>query len=264
MAWPRIRDVIGQRPSPPAAELSTGRFSTRTLRKAAVAHASQLFSSVMPVPFQGEIFLAGGAFKPLIKEGHAVRDLDLWVRDRRVRERLCDHLVRCGATLVRDFRPYCILLRAGAMDIEVTYQNVKDRPISEILEGFDLAPCGIAATYVDGQVTQATITPAAIKSLRDGEVLINKPFLRRLETKRTPDVLQGLDRVARFASEMGMAVPEEQRQRLWAIYEELFTHEERQACVDTYMKATVEYKGHCDVPMLQRASSGFPTDGLEA
>ena len=87
-------------------------------------------------------------------------------------------------------------------EIEVTYQNVKDRPISEILEGFDLAPCGIAATYVDGQVTEATITPAAIKSLRDGVVLINEPFLRRLETKRTPDVLQGLDRVARFATEM--------------------------------------------------------------
>ena len=62
-----------------------------------------------------------------------------------MRERLVDHLIACGAELVHDFKPYCIKFKRRGQLIEITYQNVKQRPISEIVEGFDIACCAIAA-----------------------------------------------------------------------------------------------------------------------
>ena len=44
------------------------------------------------------------------------------------------------------------------------------------------------------------------------------------------------------------------RERLWSLYENEYTEEEQQACIDTYLAATVDYKGRCNLDVLRRAS----------
>lgn len=224
------------------------------------AHAGELLRSVLTKPFPGELFLAGGAFKPLLNPGNAVRDLDIWVRDRRQRGRLRDHLVACGAEVVHDFHPYCIKFQCGERQLEVTYQNVKDRPIGEVVEGFDIACCAIAATYSNGRVTDSYVSPRALRSVEEGRVMLTKGYVDRLRERRSPDVLQSIDRVSSFADEVGFELPEELSERLWGVYENEYTEEEQQACVDTYLSTTVDYKGRVDLDVLRRANREEPVE----
>ena len=222
------------------------------LRRAVKSHAASLLDPIFDEPFGEEVFLAGGAYKPLLKPGHPVRDLDLWVRDRKVRERLCAHLLAGGAKLVHDFKPYCIKFSKGEAEIEVTYQNVKNS-IDDVLAGFDIAACSVAASYQGGRVINCAITTRAQRSFAERAVFLNEGYIRRLEAKRSPDVLQSIDRIKQFALALDMELPGELCERLWAVYENVYTREEREACVDTYMKTTVEYKGRGNLEVLQRA-----------
>lgn len=83
------------------------------LRRAVRRQAAVLLKPIFDRPFADEVFLAGGAFKPLLKPGYPVRDLDLWVHDRKARERLCARLVEEGAELIQDFKPYCLNLKTA-------------------------------------------------------------------------------------------------------------------------------------------------------
>ncbi len=256
MRWLSLKWLAPQGGGEPAAGRCPAAEEEPLLREVA-RHAEALLAPVFTERFDDEVFLAGGAFKPVLNPGHPVRDLDLWVRDRKVRERLRAHLVeRCGAEVVHDFHPYCIKFRAaGGEELEVTYQNVKDRPIADVLYGFDLAPVSIAACYRGGEVTSAVVTEEARRAIERREALFNRTYLEKLEAARNPDVLQALDRLTRLSEELGYAVPEDEVERLWEIYEGIYDRGEQQACVDTYLKTTVDYKGRCDLRLLQRASA---------
>ena len=234
------------------------------MERAVKGHAKSLLQGILPRPFDDEVFLAGGAFKPLINPAQGVRDLDLWVRDRKVRERLVDHLTDCGAELVHDFKPYCIKFERKGQLIEITYQNVKQRPISEIVEGFDIACCAIAATYDGGQVTDCYVSPRAVDSASCREVMLTAGYIRRLQENRPPDILQSLDRMRRFSEEVDFELPERVSERLWRVFEGDYTDEQREACVDTYLSTTVNYKGRCDFDILRRASGGGVVPAGEA
>lgn len=226
------------------------------MERAAAAHAQALLRPVIGAGFEDEVFLAGGAFKPVLKPGHPVRDLDLWVRDRRARERLVEHLLANGCELVHDFHPYCLKLEHGGTEIEVTYQNVKARPISWVLERFDIAALSIAATYRSGRVIGVTALPAAVRSFAEGRLYLNEGYIDSLEERRSPDVLQSIDRISRFAEAFDMVIPDELCEEFWAVYETVYTREEREACRETYLRTTVGYKGRCDLGLLRRASGG--------
>ncbi len=235
-------------------EVERPRIGLASLPRLVRGHAATLLEEVLSQPFSGELFLAGGAFKPLLNPEQDVRDLDLWVRDRRSRERLLSHLVACGAEVVRDFHPYCIKLLHGEREIELTYQNVKGRPIGEVVEGFDIACCAIAATYRDGKITDSYISPRALRSAEERQVMLTKGYIDRLLEERPPDILQSIDRLSCFAEEVGFDLPEEVSERLWKVYEEDYDEDEQRACMDTYLSTTVEYKGRVDLSVLRRAT----------
>lgn len=241
---------------PPGRVVPPGGRGGAALPKRAKGHAERLLKSVLSAPFPGELFLAGGAFKPLLNPERPVRDLDIWVRDRKQRERLCEHLVGCGAEMVHDFHPYCIKFQLGGQQLEVTYQNVKNRPIGEIVEGFDIACCAIAATCSNGRVTDVYVSSQAMLSVDEQQVMLTEGYIERLRRERSPDVLRSLDRLACFADEIGFEVSDEVREQLWGVYEEDYTAEEQRACVDTYLSTTVDYKGQVDFGVLRRAAAG--------
>jgi hypothetical protein len=226
----------------------------RSFERAAATQAQALLAPMIGRDFDEEVFLAGGAFKPVLKEGHPVRDLDLWVRDRKVRERLTDHLIANGAELVHDFHPYCLKFEREGAEIEVTYQNVKDRPISWVLERFDVAAVSIAATFRAGKVTEMTVLPAALQSFVETRLYLNEGYIDLLEELRSPDVLQSIDRITRFAEAFDMEIPEALCEEFWVVYETIYTREEQEACLDTYLRTTVAYKGRCDLDLLRRAN----------
>lgn len=140
----------------------------------------------------------------------------------------------------------------GDAEIEVTYQNAKNS-IEDVLKGFDIAALSVATTYQDGRVTGCTITTQAERSFAERVVYLNEGYIERLKTKCNPDVLQSIDRIKRFAPALDMELPDGLCERLWAVYEDVYASEEREACVETYLKTTVEYKGRGDLELLQRA-----------
>ena len=50
--------------------------------------------------------------------------------------------------------------------MEITYQNVKEGPISDVVLGFDIAGCAIAATWKEGRVVDSYISERALGSAR--------------------------------------------------------------------------------------------------
>lgn len=261
MRWIRSKNIPEQGAEAAQAPRLTG--GRRKIERLVRAHAEQLLKPVFRTPFADDVFLAGGAFKPLINPARSVRDLDLWVRDRRARERLVDYLQLNGAVLVEDFHPYCLRFVHSAGEIEVTYQNVKDNTIDYVLKDFDIAPCAIGANYRDGRIISATVSDTTLRSLNDGRVLLTDEYLKSREEKRGPDLLQSIDRIGRFADETGFDIDTDQVEDLWHLYDNVYSEDERQACVDTYLSTTVEYKGRCNLELLQRANARAAVASVE-
>lgn len=118
-----------------------------------LTHAEHLFTDLFPNGYDGQVFLCGGAFKPLLKENLAIADIDLFVRTQQDREKLRAALLAQGAVLVQDFPPNCIKFWLRGQVVEVAYHDVKSGSLDDLLSIFDLALCGIGSLYAIGCVT---------------------------------------------------------------------------------------------------------------
>ena len=205
--------------------------------------------------YKGEVFLCGGVYKRLINPSVKINDVDLWVRNRKERDALRADLLNRGARLVRDFHPYCILFDLNGTAIEITYQNVKDRQISEIADGSDLAACAIAATYCKGRIVDSYINASALSSIKAKTARLEEGYLKRLKDNRLPSVLRSIDRLERFAREVGYPACRKDLQALWRLYFYDYSAKERQECIDVYMDTTVNYKGQFNRQLLEQAKA---------
>lgn len=218
-------------------------------------HAKEVFLFLLGKNYAGEVFLCGGAFKPLLKPGLKIKDIDLWVRNRREREKLTATLLDRGATLVRDFFPYCLRFDYEGCPVEITYQNVKDRPISDIVHGFDVAGCAIAATYSKGKIIDSYMSARARGSIENQLALLEESYIEQLLNDHTPTVLRGIDRMTRFAKETGYGISVDETEQLWDIYTNTYSSDERQRSLDIYLETTVGFKDSCNTGLIQRATA---------
>jgi len=138
--------------------------------------------------------------------------------------------------------------------VEITYQNVKERPISEIVRGFDIAGCAVAATYRDGEIVDAYFTASAAHSVMWKTACLEMTYLERLRADRLPTVLRTIDRLERFASDVGYPVSEADIAALWRLYREEYSPDERQQCIDVYLETTCGYKGIHNTALLALAA----------
>lgn len=205
--------------------------------------------------YPGEVFLCGGVYKTMLNPALKVNDIDLWVRNRKERNRLIADLRERGARLLRDFHPYCVLFELEGRRIEITYQNVKERRISEIVEGFDIAGCAIAATYSNGRITDSFFSRRAAISARCGTACLEESYLERLRAERLPTVLRTIDRLERFAAEVGFHPSASDVHDLWEIYREVYSRSERVRCIDVYLETTAGYKGNHNEALIRAASA---------
>jgi hypothetical protein len=174
----------------------------------------------------GWFHLAGGAFKSLL-HGRPPRDLDLWPATRPDRELLVSQLVCRGAELERDNPPYqTAFTRAGQL-IEVAH-DTSVASLNDRLERSDLALSAIGIEHRDG-VWRGVIHPRALESMRRREVLLLTPLVNWKYALAT------LERVRRYAAELGFRVPQKAEQEIWGLFADQ-TMEEQRAMIARYLR----------------------------
>jgi hypothetical protein len=220
-------------------------------------HAQRIFDYLFPESYQGEIFLCGAAFKPLLKKGLHVQDLDLWVRNQMEREKLCNSLLERGAVLLHDFHPYCLKFRLEGQIIEITYHNVKDGTLEDVVSTFDISLSALGVRCENNQVTEAHIDDECWQAIRKGEVSVLESYFCFIDMMKAPSLLRTLHRMGQMAAELGMSVNAEHEHRLWEIYWHDYSEEERRTAMDLYFDTIVAHKGQHDPRLVHRATIGY-------
>lgn len=221
------------------------------------AHAQHLLDTVFPQGYQGELFLCGGAFKPVFCKKGEIHDLDLWVRDPEERNKLCDALCSAGGSLVEDFFPFCQKFRREGRWVKVAYQDVEDGSLQDVLESFDLSLCGIGARYVNGEVVETHVHEECWQAFRHRSVRLLRSYINELDAEKTPTLLRSLHRMGLQATELGYCVDGDDEHRLWQLYWDRYTPEERRAAMDLYFESMVVARGQRDDHLVRRASEGY-------
>jgi hypothetical protein len=221
------------------------------------SRAHQLFAFLFPQGFDGEVFICGGAFKPLLRKGLAMHDLDLWVRDRKQRAKLCQALLDRGAVLLQDFHPYCLKFRLEGQIIEITYHNVKDGTLADVLHTFDIALCAMGARFHRGRLEEVYVTDECWNSIRAREVRLLDSYFCFIGLERPASLLRSLHRMGQKAAELNYQVNSDHEHRLWEIYWKDYTEEERRTAMDLYFDTMVAYKGQHDERIVHRASVSY-------
>ncbi len=228
-------------------------------------HALRVFEEVLGRTYDGEVFLCGGAFKPLLKRKLPINDLDFWVRDRKEREKLTKFLLSRGAVLARDFHPYSLKLRLDGRLIEITYHNVKDGQLSDILNTFDLAICGIGARYEKGRVAEVHVAEECWHSVRSRTVQVLPSYFCAVQELRSPSIIRTLHRIGQQASELDYGVDVAHEHLLWDTFWNQFSENERRTAMELYFETMVPHKGNAEERLLRRALVGYaPTEPSSA
>lgn len=219
--------------------------------------AQSYFKKLFPKGYTGEIFLCGGAFKPLLKEGLLLSDLDLWVRDAKERQRLATALEARGAQLVYDFKPYCAKYDLNGLAIEIVYHNVKTYTLLDLLETSDLALCAMGARYQDGQIIETVVHDECWRAICDREVRVLKDNLAGLQETQNPSILRSIHRIKRQRAELGYGVNPNDEHKLWTMFFQDYSESQRQDAINLYLSTMVNYKGQRDEEILTQATQPF-------
>lgn len=179
------------------------------------SYGEALLSEVLGDGFDGEVFLAGGAFRTLLTR-RAPRDLDLWTPDEDTRSSLTAFLLARGATEERDHPPFQTMFRCGAHVIDVPYA-VGPRRLVERLERFDLGLSAIGVTWRRGRVVEAVIDPCATRSTEGRAVLLLRPL------RNVSYLLNTVERARRYARELDFEWPVAEEALLWDTFASLPT-----------------------------------------
>lgn len=195
---------------------------------ALVRFAKSCLAPVLGEEPAGWFHLAGGAFKSLLHR-RPPRDLDLWPATRSDRELLVAQLIRRGAKVERDNPPYQTAFTRAGQSIDVAHDtsaaSLKDR-----LGRSDLALSAIGVEHRDG-VWRGAIHPRAFESVERREVLLLTPLVNWKYALAT------LERVHRYAAELGFRVPGEAEQAIWTLFE-VQPADEQRAMIARYLRVS--------------------------
>lgn len=185
-------------------------------------------------------FLAGGAFKSML-HGRAPRDLDLWPATVPDRQALAARLVRRGARLHRDNPPYQTSYTFAGRLVEVAHDSSADT-LEARLERFDLGLSAIGVEHRAG-TWRGAIHPLATESIHRHEVLLLTPLANGKYALAT------LERMRRYARELGFRVPRSEERMIWSVFDAQPAEEQR-AMVTRYLRVS---RG--DAQILREAAS---------
>ena len=154
-------------------------------------------------------FLAGGAFKTLLT-GRPPRDLDLWAPSPQDRALLEARLAERGARRMPP-QPYTQAFRLGNRLIELPL-STEPTTLEARLARFDLALAAIGAEHRPFDEWRAVVHPLAQASVERREVLLLD------ELPNWKHSLGTLERMRRYATELGFDAPASEQERVWRIF----------------------------------------------
>jgi hypothetical protein len=175
-----------------------------------VGFARREVAATVGLDCPARFFLAGGAFKALLT-GRPPRDLDLWapsVEDRAVLEAT---LRRRGAQPLPE-QSHTQAFRLGDRIIELSLYT-EPGTLEEHLLGFDLALAAVGAEHRPSDRWRAVVHPLAHRSVERRSVLLLD------ELKNWKHSLTSLERLRRYATELGYTAPTSEEGRIWSIFE---------------------------------------------
>ncbi len=158
---------------------------------------------------------------------------------------------------MRDFHPFCLKLRLNGRIIEITYHNVNDGTLADVVNTFDIAVCGMGARYKDGSVAEIQVSEECRESIRKRSIQVLPAYLCFLDATHAPSLIRTLHRMGQQATELGYEVDVTHEHLLWEMFWKDYTEEERQTAMDLYFETMVHYKGHCDDRLVRRATVGY-------
>lgn len=155
-------------------------------------------------------FLAGGAFKSLLT-GRPPRDLDLWAPSVEDRNLLVEALDRRGARRLRA-RTFADAFEIAGRVVVVPHKTSL-YTLEERLAHFDLALSAIGAEHRPSDDWSASIHDLARTSVERRTVLLLKPLVNWKYALTT------LERMRRYAAELGFASCAEDEAEVWRVFE---------------------------------------------
>ena len=155
-------------------------------------------------------FLAGGAFKTLLT-GRPPRDLDIWAPSEDDRRLLIQALEARGSVR-RPNGPFASVFDCADRIVEVP-NKVEPDTLEDRLSRFDLALSAIGVEHLPGDRWRAVVHPLARESVQRREVLLLKPLVNWRYALAT------LDRMHRYATELGFSVPDSEVAAIWEMYD---------------------------------------------
>lgn len=156
------------------------------------------------------LFLAGGAYKTLLS-GRPPRDLDLWAPSKHDRDALLQALQGRGARALAP-RPFGDAFEVAGRVVEVPHA-VAPTTLDERLGRFDIALSAVGVERRPDGTWLASIHPLAHESVRRREVLLLKPLVNWRYALTT------LERMRRYAAELGFESPVEEEAEVWRVFE---------------------------------------------
>lgn len=188
-------------------------------------------------------FLAGGAFKGLLT-GRAPRDLDLWAPSERDRALLLDALHARGARPLGP-RVFADAFELAGRVVEVPHITEPDT-LAERLARFDIGLSAVGAEHRPDDIWSAIVHPLAIDSVRAKEVQLLKPLVNWKYALTT------LERMRRYAAELGYSVPCDEEAEVWRVFESK-DPEHRARMVERYQRTCLGGFG-----VLEELACRFP------
>jgi broad specificity phosphatase PhoE len=174
-----------------------------------VEFARREIARVVGLDSQAHFFLAGGAFKTLLT-GKPPRDLDLWAVSAKDRDKLIAALIARGARRLPE-RPFAEAFSIAGRTVEVPYA-VEPATLAERLARFDIALSAIGVEHHPDARWTARIHPSAQVCVQSRQVLLLKPLVNWKYALTT------LERIRRYAAELGFELPPEEEAEIWRIF----------------------------------------------
>lgn len=175
-----------------------------------VGFARRLMEPVVGSDCRARFFLAGGAFKTLLT-GRPPRDLDLWAPTERDRDILLESLMRRGRTSPRE-APFADVFEVGERVVELVHE-VGPESLECRLGRFDIALSAIGAEHHPGNRWGSIVHPLARTSVELRQVLLLKPLVNWKYALAT------LERMRRYAEELGFSVPLGEEAEIWSVFD---------------------------------------------
>ncbi|MET0396735.1 MAG: hypothetical protein ABW277_07925 [Longimicrobiaceae bacterium] len=195
---------------------------------ALVCFARSCLAPVLGAEPEGWFFLAGGAFKSLL-HGRPPRDLDLWPATPGDRELLAAQLVRRGGCTQRDNPPFQTSYTHADRLVELAH-DTSAAGLEDRLGRFDLALSAIGVEHRAG-AWRGAIHPLALESIRRREVLLLTPLVNWKYALAT------LERLRRYAAELGFGVPPGEVEVVWEVFAAQ-SREEQYAMIGRYLRVS--------------------------